>query len=176
MTTLAIDTNQQIFENENELSAQTKLNILLVLMADTRATTGDYQKELADLNEQIKKAFPRYDVLLSEIKELKKNETEIYAFILKFAKELFAETGVKKLNDYVTITEKTCIKYDPAKAVAWAIEKKLNNLLLIDEGEFSKVAEVIKPDFVEFEVSQSMRLATDLSRLKSSQPQEESPL
>lgn len=41
--------------------------------------------------------------------------------------------------------------YDEAKAIEWAIEKNLPDLLKLDATKFKKAAGVLKPDFVTYE-------------------------
>lgn len=54
----------------------------------------------------------------------------------------------------------TKLEYDPAKAIAWAVEHKHLSLLKLDATAFKKIAEVTKPDFVTFKEEASARIDT----------------
>jgi len=155
----------KIFENEDELSNTAKMQIMFTLLADTRKRISELEEEKTE----FEKAHPGFVSLLSDLAELRKNLKDIYNVILSYAIEVYKEAGEKekKLNEWVTITEKEAAKYDSAQAVKWAIEKKLPTLLSIDDKEFLAVAKTLGVDFVEYSKEYGMRLAKDLSSWES---------
>lgn len=60
-------------------------------------------------------------------------------------------TAPKTVADGLSVKVLTKPVYDDAKAIEWAIEKNLPNLLKLNATEFKKAAEALKPAFVTVE-------------------------
>lgn len=54
----------------------------------------------------------------------------------------------KAIADGLSVRVNAKLVYDETKAVEWAIEKNLPNLLKLNATEFRKAAEALKPEFV----------------------------
>jgi len=161
----------KIFENEDELSAEAKMNILLVLMADTRKRIS----ELVAEKTKFENENPGYMQILQDLADLRKNAKEIYEAITSFAIEHYTLTGEesRKINTWVSVVPKEVAEYNPADAVKWAVRKELYTLLVIDESEFLSVAKTLGVDFVNYRQDYAIRLASDLTELESAKRLEE---
>lgn len=161
----------ELFEGKEELSSGAKLNLLLSLMADTRKALDEAKKRKANLEV----LYPDYVQVLTDIKALNNYQKELYEIIKGLAKDVFIEGGekTKKLNKFVSVTTGEELLYEPTKAVAWAVEKELLQLLDVNKDEFEKVASALDLDFVSKTTKYGVRLASDLSEVETSKRLEE---
>lgn len=92
---------------------------------------------------------------------LTSQERVAYDLVCDIAKRLYKATGEKKYPGVSVITEKS-MTYDMEKALEWCKER-LPEALTIVKPTFERVAEIMRPDFVEFDEQPKARVASDLS-------------
>ncbi len=57
----------------------------------------------------------------------------------------------------------TRLKYDPTKALDWALSRGMREVLALNKRAFEKAAKALKPEVVEFKEELQATIARDLS-------------
>lgn len=84
--------------------------------------------------------------------------------VRKKAVEVARATGDKNPAPGVKIRVVTRLKYNPARAIDWALSRGMREVLTLNKKAFEKTAKALRPDVVEFEEELQPTIARDLDK------------
>lgn len=152
-------TKEEAIELNNQFQAAK------LALADFAEPMEAIEQDLAKQIEAVKTKWAESNAeLIKNFGEAKSKTIELEASVREAVVKLYEAQEDKTIKSGTIpgwgVQVGTKLEYDPAKAIAWAVEHKHLGLLKIDPTAFKKLAEVTKPDFVTFKEEPSARIDT----------------
>lgn len=128
----------------------------------------DTRRELASVKEELGRRYEQWEkenaALIERKRDLEKLASDLEELVRAMAVNIAKETGDKNPAPGVKIRTVTRLKYEPEKALDWALSRGMKEVLALNKRAFEKMAKAVKPEVVTVEEELQATIARDLDK------------